>query len=182
MFLYFVINKKMITDLNISHRKMSEFISIQLFPFTLVIKLQSFDFEIQWNISIFLIENHVTFEYVPWKNSWFCFVSNVWVNFSHKTSWNFHFESHWNTWLFFIIKKQKCYIWIRPVKQYLIGLKLRCLCAIFAISWEIRILNFIFQLRNLLSDQNLSWFLSYKYFLHYYRNSIRLKKFLMILG
>ena len=182
MFLYFVINKKMITDLNISHRKMSEFISIQLFPFTLVIKLQSFDFEIQWNISIFLIENHVTFEYVPWKNAWFCFVSNVWVNFSHKTSWNFHFECHWNTWLFFIIEKQKCYIWIRPVKQYLIGLKLRCLCAIFAISWEIRILNFIFQLRNLLSDQNLSWFLSYKYFLHYYRNSIRLKKFLMILG
>ena len=85
MFVYFVINKKMITDLNISHRKMSEFISIQLFPFTLVIKLQSFDFEIQWNISIFLIENHVTFEYVPWKNAWFCFVSNVWVNFSHKT-------------------------------------------------------------------------------------------------
>ena len=27
----------------------------------------------------------VIFEYVPWKNAWFCFIATFWVHFSHKT-------------------------------------------------------------------------------------------------
>ena len=33
------------SDLNMSHRKMSDFVSFSLFAFTLVIKLRNFDFE-----------------------------------------------------------------------------------------------------------------------------------------
>ena len=35
----------MISDLNISHGKMSDFVSFPLFRFTLVIKLRNFNFE-----------------------------------------------------------------------------------------------------------------------------------------
>ena len=34
------------SDLKISHRKMSDFVSFPLFEFTLVMKLRNFDFEI----------------------------------------------------------------------------------------------------------------------------------------
>ena len=77
----------MVTDLNMSHRKMSDFVSFPLFGFTLVIKLRNFDFESHWNTLIFFDKKRygVRFEYVPWKNVWFCFISIVWVHFSHKT-------------------------------------------------------------------------------------------------
>ena len=29
--------------------------------------------------------NNVRLEYILWKNVWFCFISIVWVHFSHKT-------------------------------------------------------------------------------------------------
>ena len=35
----------MLSDLNMSHVKMSDFVSFQLFGFTLVIKLRNLDFE-----------------------------------------------------------------------------------------------------------------------------------------
>ena len=35
----------MVSDLNMSHGKMSDFVSIPLFGFTLVIKLRNFDFD-----------------------------------------------------------------------------------------------------------------------------------------
>ena len=35
----------MTSDLNISHGKMSDFVSFPLFEFTLVIKLKNFDFQ-----------------------------------------------------------------------------------------------------------------------------------------
>ena len=39
-----------------------------------------------WNIFIFDKERYgVRFEYVTWKNVWFCFISIAWVHFSHKT-------------------------------------------------------------------------------------------------
>ena len=78
---------KITSDLNMSHRKMSDFVSIPLFGFTLVIKLRNFDFESHWNTLIFFDKKRygVRFEYVPWKNVWFCFISIVWVHFSHKT-------------------------------------------------------------------------------------------------
>ena len=35
----------MISDLNVSHEKVSDFVSFRLFEFTLIIKLRNFDFE-----------------------------------------------------------------------------------------------------------------------------------------
>ena len=86
---------KIMSDLNMSHGKMSNFVSIPLFGFTLVIKLGNFQFERQWNILIFFDEERyvVRFEYVPWKNVWFCFNSIVWFHFSHKTK-KFDFKGH----------------------------------------------------------------------------------------
>ena len=84
---YFLIKKYMLPDLNMSHGKMSDFVSFPLFGFTLVIKLRNFDFESHWNTLIFFDKKRygVRFEYVPWKNVWFCFISIAWVHFSHKT-------------------------------------------------------------------------------------------------
>ena len=42
--------------LNISHGKMSNFVSFPWFGFTLVIKLRNFDFKGHWNTLIFLIK------------------------------------------------------------------------------------------------------------------------------
>ena len=43
----------MVSDLNMSHGKMSDFVSFPLFRFTLVIKLRNFDFKGHQNTSIF---------------------------------------------------------------------------------------------------------------------------------
>ena len=110
---------------------------------------------------------------------------------------NFDFESHWNTLICFDKKNNVRFddvlwvyydylIWFILVKQCLIWFKVRCLNRILAISWDLERF-WIFYLRNLLSDQNLSrYFLSYLHFLffffwHCYRNSFKLKIFLMIL-
>ena len=49
---------------------MSDFVSIPLFGFNLLIKLRNFNFESHYNILIFLDKERygVRFEYVPWKN------------------------------------------------------------------------------------------------------------------
>ena len=60
------------------------------------------DIEILFNI--FRLKKYdVRFEYAPWKNVWFCFISIVLVHFNHKTE-NFDFKNHWNTLIFFHIK------------------------------------------------------------------------------
>ena len=89
-----------------SHGKMSDFVSFPLFGFTLVIKLRNFDFKSHLNVFIFFDKERygVRFEYAPWKNVWFCFISIVWVHFSHKIE-KFRFESHRNTLLFLNKKK-----------------------------------------------------------------------------
>ena len=46
------------------------------------------------------IKNGVRFEYIPWKNTWFCLISIVWVQCYKKTE-IFDFESHWNIFVFF---------------------------------------------------------------------------------
>ena len=78
---------KMISDLNISQGKISNFLSFPMFGFTVAIKLRNFDFESHWNTLIFFDKKRydVRFEYVPWKYVWFCFISDVWVCFCHKT-------------------------------------------------------------------------------------------------
>ena len=43
----------MASDLNMSHVKMSDFVSLLLFGYTLAIKLRNFDFESHWNALIF---------------------------------------------------------------------------------------------------------------------------------
>ena len=64
-----------------------DFILIPLFAFTLVIKLRNFYFESHWNILTYFDKEiyGVIFEYVPWKNVWFCFISIVWFHLSYKT-------------------------------------------------------------------------------------------------
>ena len=44
---------KMMSDLNMSHEKMSDFVSFPFFGFTLIIKLINFDFESHWNALLF---------------------------------------------------------------------------------------------------------------------------------
>ena len=94
----------MISDLNMSNEKMSNFISFPLFGFPSVIELRNFDFESQWNTLIFFDKKYdVRFEYVPWKNVWFwfpLFSLNLVINVR-----KFDFESHWNTLLFFYQRK-----------------------------------------------------------------------------
>ena len=130
------------SDVNIFDSKLSDFVSIPLFGFTLVIKLRNFDFESHWNISLFFDKQRygVRFEYVPWKNVWFCFISNVCLHFSHETE-KFDFKGHWNTSIF--SDKKWCQIWLCPIKQCFIWFKLRCLSKILVISWEIWISHFI---------------------------------------
>ena len=57
----------MVWDLNMSHGKMSDFVSIPLFGFTLAIKLRNFDFESHWNVLIIFNKEiyGVRFKYVP---------------------------------------------------------------------------------------------------------------------
>ena len=68
------------------HWKWPIFLSFPLFKFTLVIKLPNFDFKSHWNTLIFFAEKiyYVRFEYVSWKNVWFCVISIIWVHFSHE--------------------------------------------------------------------------------------------------
>ena len=63
-------SEDLISDLNMSHGKMPDFISFTLFGFTLVIKLRNFDFESYQNTLIFFDKKRygVRFEYFPWKN------------------------------------------------------------------------------------------------------------------
>ena len=65
---------------------MPDFFLFPLFGFTLVIKLRNLDFESHWNTLMLFDKQRysVRFEYVPWKNLYFCFISIVWVHFSHK--------------------------------------------------------------------------------------------------
>ena len=55
----------MVSDLNKSHGKMSDFVSFSLFGLTLVIKLTNFDFESHCNTLIFFDQNnYVILEYL----------------------------------------------------------------------------------------------------------------------
>ena len=47
------------SDLKMSGGKISGFVSIPLFGFTLVLKLRNLDFESHWNILIFLIKKYM---------------------------------------------------------------------------------------------------------------------------
>ena len=53
--------------------KISDYVSLPLFEFTLAINLRNFDFKSHWNTFIIFDRKRygVRFEYVPLKNVWF---------------------------------------------------------------------------------------------------------------
>ena len=57
---------KMISDLNISQGKISNFLSFPMFGFTVAIKLRNFDFESHWNTLIFFDKKRI------WCQIWIC--------------------------------------------------------------------------------------------------------------
>ena len=62
---YFFIKNDMLSDLNMFHGKMSDFVSVPLFRVTLVIRLTNFDFAGHWNTTIFFNKkNDVRFDYI----------------------------------------------------------------------------------------------------------------------
>ena len=63
------------SDLNMPHGKMSDFVSFSSFGFILVIKLRNFDFESHWNTFVDKKRYGFRFEYISWKNVW---LSIVW--------------------------------------------------------------------------------------------------------
>ena len=127
-----------------SNGKMSDFVSSPLFGLTLVRKLRAFNFESNWNTSMFFDKKKI------WRQIWICHVekciisliSIVWMNFSNKTV-TFWVRKSLKSFKIFSSKKMMSdLIWICPAKQCLIWFKLSCLSKTLAISWEIRILNF----------------------------------------
>ena len=94
------------------------------------------------------------------KMSGFCFIFIVCVHVSHKTD-KFRF---WKLLKYFWLW---CQIQICPVKHCLIWFKHRFLRSSLAISWEIRILNFIEIWFNIfqVNQSLLYFFLSHLYFL-----------------
>ena len=95
-------DKKDMSVLNMPHGKMSDFVSFLLFRCTWVTKPRNFDFESHWNTLIFLWYS-VKLEYAPWEDVWFCFISIIWVQFSHKTE-KFRF---WKSLRYFNIMRWK---------------------------------------------------------------------------
>ena len=51
------------------------------------LKVSNAKITIVWVTLIFFWKKiyNVRFEFVPWRNVWFCFISIAWVHFSHKT-------------------------------------------------------------------------------------------------
>ena len=96
---------KMISDLNMSHEKFCDFVSVQLFGFFGDIT-DKFYFLNHWNtLTFFAKKRHdVRFEYVPRKNVWVCLISIVWAHFSHKAE-KFRFWKSMKYLIFFSSKK-----------------------------------------------------------------------------
>ena len=55
------------SDLNMSHGKLSDFVSLPLFGFTLVIKLRNFDFASHWNTLIFFDKKDMASDFIDHK-------------------------------------------------------------------------------------------------------------------
>ena len=139
----------MMSDLNMSHRKMSCFVSLPLFGFTLIIKLRHFDSERNWNNLIFFDKKNMTSDLN--MSSFPLFVFTLVIKLR-----NFHFESsHWNT-LTLSWRRPSSYrnqsidlprqsdVRLEYVKQWLIWFKHHCLSKISTISSEIRIFFVLF--------------------------------------
>ena len=72
----------MMSDLDMSHEKMSDFVLFALFVFVLVIKLRNLYFESYWNTLMFLDKKKcVGFDYFLSNSLWFGLIFIVWVEF-----------------------------------------------------------------------------------------------------
>ena len=95
----------MMSDLNLSHGKIPDFVSYSLLGFTLAIKLRNFDFESLWNTLIFYFDQskcNVRFKYVQWNMS--DVVSFPLFGFTLVIKLRtFDFESRWNILTLFTI-------------------------------------------------------------------------------
>ena len=91
----------MTSDLNMFHRKISNFVTFPLFGFTLVIKLRYFDFKSRWNTVMFFDKKKdVRFEYVLSSSVWFGLSFVVWLGFWEEVG-NTNFKFYWNSLIFF---------------------------------------------------------------------------------
>ena len=99
-------------------RKMSDFVSIPLFGFTLVTKLRNFDFESHWNILIFFDKRNI--------------LRQIWIFSMEKSVILFHFHRSWKSLQYFniFVKKDWRKIWICPIEKWLILFYFRCLGAL----------------------------------------------------
>ena len=88
--------------LNVFHEKMSDFVSLLLFRFNLVIKLRKFGFESHWNTSIFFWLKNVALDSSMSHGKISDF---VWLQlfgfFLVIKLRDFDFGSHWNPLIFF---------------------------------------------------------------------------------
>ena len=92
----------MMSDLNMSHEKMSDLFSFPLFGFTLVIKLRNFDVESHWNTLIFFDKKNMVSALNMFHGKMSDFVSFPLFGFTLVIKLRkFDFESQWNTLLFF---------------------------------------------------------------------------------
>ena len=67
-------HRKMMSDLNMYHEKMTDFVLFPLFGFTLAISLRKFDFESHWNTFIF-------FDQKKWCQVWLFLVKQCLIWF-----------------------------------------------------------------------------------------------------
>ena len=70
----FFIKRDMVSDLNMSHRKMSDFVSFPLFDFTLIIKLRNFDFKGHTLILKYILKYFNIFLNKKWYQVLLCLV------------------------------------------------------------------------------------------------------------
>ena len=109
---------KMMSDLNMSLGKMPDLFHIDCIHFSHITEKFWFWKSMKY-FNIFWQKRYdVRFEYVPWKNVWFCFTSILWVHHSHKTE-KFRFGKSLKYFNIFLSKKW-CQIWICIVTHYLI--------------------------------------------------------------
>ena len=173
-----------------------DFISLYLFALTFAMKLKDANYKSHWKILLFCDQLKIMSDLNMPHEKMSDFDSFVLFGFTLVIKLrNFDFESHWNTLIFF--DKKMISDWLCLVKQFLIWFKLHWLSRILALSWEMRISNFIevvsdFSIQeSFIRSKSLSFFLLcvcvcvcvsfFSIFEHYYRNSFELNKFLMTL-
>ena len=99
---YFSILRPMENDVGFEYGpwKMSGFVLVYVW---VQFSHETVKFRFWMSLKYFIIWQNiyeVRFEYVSWKNGWFCFIFIFCIHFSHKLE-NFDFESHWNPLIFF---------------------------------------------------------------------------------